>query len=248
MGHTLKNRKTNISLWMQLATILKDGPIKQNRQDFFGEDWLNSIAEAAECGAVAETINAITGLGKNTNLQTCRRLLDLGGGHGLYAVAFTALNPQLEAFVFDLPHMIPIAQKYVAAYNAQRVHLLSGDFYKDDIGKDYDVIFSSFNPSCNDPKLIPKLVTALKPGGSLILRRFKEPEREDALKTLDWNLFTFEGKKVGSQPHTSGPVMDRKTYLAQLESAGLQVLQIVHANNFSEILLACKPSGTGSAP
>jgi protein-L-isoaspartate O-methyltransferase len=178
--------------------------------------------------------------------QRWRRILDLGGGHGLYAIAFTGLNSKLEAVVFDLPKIVQVTRKYVDAYNAERIHIIPGDFYKDDIGRDYDAVFSSFNQSCSDPVLIPKLVQALKPGGDLILRRFKDSSRDGALKVLDWNLVHFEGKKIGSKPHSSGKVMSREGYIEQLKAAGFTGINVVSVDEISEIIFARKPSGNGS--
>ncbi len=237
MEHTLQNTKANINRWTQLPTILKNGPITQNRQDFFGEGWLISIAEWAQTGSVANALNIITA---HLDPKPWKRLLDLGGGHGLYAIAFTALNPQLEAYVFDLPRVAPLAKKYVKEYDATRVHILPGDFYKDSIGQNYDVIFSSFNQSCNDPALISKMVEALVPGGFVILRRFTDASREGALKTLDWNLLSFEGKKIGSKAHSSDAIVDQKTYLKQLGDAGLTILGAFPVDYMSEIIFARK--------
>jgi precorrin-6B methylase 2 len=243
MEYTLKNRKTNISHWMQLNTVLKSGPLKRNRTDFFNEGWLTSIAEGAAAGSVADVLSIITA---HLDPKNWKRLLDLGGGHGLYAIAFTALNPMLEAYVFDLPNVVPITSKYVAEYHAERVHILPGDFYKDDFGKDYDVIFSSFNQSCFDPTFIGKLVQAVVPGGYLILRRFKDSSREGAIQTLDWNLIGFEGRKIGSKAHSSDSVVDQKTYLAQLEKAGLTVVGTFSVDEISEVTFARKPLSNGS--
>jgi precorrin-6B methylase 2 len=228
--------------WMQLADILKDGPITRERQKIFGDRWLISIAEWAATGSVANAVNVVK---SHLDVQGWRRLLDMGGGHGLYSVAFTALNPKLEAYVFDLPRIVPVTSKYVEEYDAERVHILPGDFYTDDIGRDYDAVFSSFNQSSNDPALIPKLKQALKPGGDLILRRFKDSSREGALKTLDWNLLSFEGKQVGSKAHSSGPVVDRATYIKQLKAAGFTSINIVSVDKMSEIVFARKPSDSG---
>jgi precorrin-6B methylase 2 len=243
LEHTLQNMKANINRWTQLSTILKNGPITQNRQDFFGEDWLISIAEWAEAGSIASALNVVTA---HLDPKRWKRLLDLGGGHGLYAIAFTALNIKLEAYVFDLPRIISVTQKYVKEYDAQRVHILPGDFYKDSIGQGYDAIFSSYNQSCTDPTLIGKMVEALAPGGDVILRRFTDASREGALKTLDWNLLSFEGKKIGSKSHSSDAIVDQKTYLKQLENAGLTILGTFPVDFMSEITFARKPSGTGS--
>jgi protein-L-isoaspartate O-methyltransferase len=241
MVSTLENMKANAKRWSQLPTILRDGPIAQNRQDFFDDKWLCSIAEWAEAGSV---FNAIKAVASYLNVNGWRRLLDIGGGHGLYSIAFTALNPKLEAYVFDLPNITPIARKYIDEYDAQRVHVISGDFNTDSIGQGYDAIFSSFNQSCSDPKLIPKLADALNPNGDLVLRRFKDESRENALKTLDWNLTQFEGKKIGSKPHSSGKIVDKKEYIRHLEAAGLTILNIKPVDEMSEIVFARKPALT----
>jgi precorrin-6B methylase 2 len=243
LEHMLQNTKENINRWTQLPAILKNGPIPQNRQDFFNEKWLIGIAEWAEAGAVAKTLSIVSA---HLDPKRWKRLLDLGGGHGLYAIAFTALNSQLEAYVFDLPRMVSVTQKYVKEYDAQRVHSLPGDFYKDSIGQDYDAIFSSYNQSCADPALISKLVQAVAPGGDVILRRFRDDSREGALKTLDWNLLGFEGKKIGSKSHSADTVVDQNTYLNQLENAGLTILGTFPVDKMSEITFARKPSAGGS--
>jgi precorrin-6B methylase 2 len=237
MEHALQNMKTNIERWAQLPSIIKTGPLKGARSDFFNQDWLVGIAENVRAGTVANVLSIIT---IHLNPQNWKRLLDLGGGHGLYAIAFTALNPKLEAYVFDLPQMVPIAERYIKEYNADRVYTVPGDFYKDSIGEGYDVVFSSFNQSCGDPVLIKIMVDALVPGGYLVLRRFKDSSREGALKTLDWNLLGFEGKKVGSKAHSSGDVVDQKAYFMQLETAGLTLLGTFSVDAISEITFAQK--------
>ncbi|MGD6935060.1 MAG: methyltransferase [Candidatus Bathyarchaeia archaeon] len=238
MKNSLNNMKMNANRWAQLPAIIKNGPIIQQRQNFFTQSWLGGIAEWAEAGSVASTLNVIT---NNIDTQHWKRLLDLGGGHGLYAIGFTALNLQLEAYVFDLPQVAPLTNEYIKQYDSNRVHFIPGDFNKDNIGEGYDVIFSSFNQSGNDPEMIPIIFKALAPGGDLILRRFKDSSGEGALQTLDWNLHGFEGKKIGSKPHSSGRVVDRTTYLKRLAESGLNVLKTVSVDEISEITFARKP-------
>jgi precorrin-6B methylase 2 len=239
MTHTLQNMKRNAGHWNQLATLIKNGPIVQDRKDRFGDGWIVGIAEWAEAGSVFNVMKVVT-----KYLKVCRwkKLLDVGGGHGLYAIAFTAINPELEATVFDRPTITPVTCRYIDDYAADRVHVVSGDFYTDSIGGGYDAIFSSFNQSCSDPELIPKLVDALNPTGDLVLRRFRDSSRESALKILEWNLVTFEGKKIGSKPHSSGAVVNLGEYVKHLKAAGLNILDIVPVDEMSEIIFARKPS------
>ena len=120
--------------------------------------------------------------------------------------------------------------------------MISGDFYTDVIRGGYDAIFSSFNQSCSDPELIPKLVDALNPSGDLVLRRFKDSSSKQALKTLEWNFVTFDGKKLGSKPHSSRDVVNLAKYVKHLKAAGLNILDIVPVDEMSEIIFARKPS------
>jgi len=239
MKYTLENLKNNSERWLQLSNILKNGPISQKREDFFNDKWILRIAEGAEAGSVYNVIKTVT---SRLKVNEWKSLLDIGGGHGLYAIGFTAFNPKLEAYVFDLPKVTPITCKFIKKYGAQRVQVISGDFNKDDIGEAYDAIFSSFNQSCSDPKLVTKLVDALNPDGYLLLRRFKDQAREGALKRLDWNLIKFEGKKIGSTPFSGGKIVDQQEYLRYLEAVGLSVLDIVSVDERSEIVFAKKSS------
>ena len=103
LTNTLQNMEKNAELWNQLATILKDGPVTKDKNDRFGAKWITGIAEWAEAGSVYNVVKAVSA---QVNINRWRRLLDIGGGHGLYAIAFAALNPALEAFVFDRSNRI----------------------------------------------------------------------------------------------------------------------------------------------
>lgn len=237
MANKLEIIRENINQWNQLPRILKNGPIIGTYNEFFSETRLNSIAEWAEASSIANTVKAVNA---SLDVQRWSRLIDLGGGHGLFAIAFAALNPRLEAFVFDLPNILQVAERYIKEYKAERVHTFPGDYFKDDIGHNYDVIFSSLNPTCYNPTLIPKMVQALKPGGDLVIRRFKDSFREGAMETLDWNLLTWEGKKVGGKPRTADNFLDRRDYVRHLKLAGLKVIDTFSVDEVSEVIVACK--------
>jgi hypothetical protein len=238
MSVTLQNQMNNAVRWATLPSIIKNGPIMQKRDDIFGANWLRGIGEWAETGSVADVLNVVK---NHVNVQRWMRLIDLGGGHGLYAIGFTALNPRLLAYVYDLPKVAPVTKAYIEEYGANRVQILSGDFTKDDIGQGYDAVFSSFNPSCNEPAMIQKIVDALAPGGDLVLRRFKDSSREGALQRLDWNLQGFDGKKIGSRPHSSDHFVTKETYMEALKASGLIIEGTFSVDDFSEITFARKP-------
>jgi hypothetical protein len=66
--------------------------------------------------------------------RTAHRLLDVGGGHGLYSIEFCRRHPRLSATVFDLPQALETARETIATENmATRVALQAGDFWEDDL-------------------------------------------------------------------------------------------------------------------
>ncbi|MCW4023678.1 MAG: acetylserotonin O-methyltransferase [Candidatus Bathyarchaeota archaeon] len=238
MQNTLKDMKINAQIWSQLPTLLKYGPIVKEK-NMFSDGRILRIAEWSEAGSVCSVMDVVT---KTLNINRWTRLLDVGGGHGLYSIAFAALNPQLDAFVFDQPIVTPLTREYINAYKAQKVHVISGDFNVDSIGQGYDAIFSSFNQTCNDPKFIPQFVDALNPDGDLIVRRHKDNPKGDAMQTLDWNIIHYKGTKLGRKPHSSDKIMRKDEYVSHLKVAGLEIIDCKPVDKMSEIIFVHKPS------
>jgi len=73
-----------------------------------------------------------------------RRLLDLGGGHGLYTIQFCRANPQLSAVIYDWPGGVEAARETIAEEGMDgRVTTQVGDYMKEAIGSNKDVVFLS---------------------------------------------------------------------------------------------------------
>lgn len=106
--------------------------------------------------------------------KTARRLLDVGGGHGLYSITLCRRYPQLSATVFDLPQALEAARETIAAENmARRVEVRAGDFWKDDLGDRYDValLFNIIhgNLPAKNTELLRRVASALNPGGLVVI-------------------------------------------------------------------------------
>lgn len=103
-----------------------------------------------------------------------KRLLDVGGGHGLYSIFFCQKYPQLTAMIFDKERPLDIARTNVNSSGLQdRVHLQVGDFLKDDLGKGYDIAFL-FNMIHNfkreqNIEILKRTNKALKLGGLIVI-------------------------------------------------------------------------------
>ena len=102
-------------------------------------------------------------------------LLDIGSGPASYPIAFCERFPNLHAKIFDLPGTLAITERYVReAGMTKRIRLIAGDYRKDPIPGDYNVIFLSniiHGESFEiNRSLIRKLVSNLKLGGQIVVK------------------------------------------------------------------------------
>lgn len=106
------------------------------------------------------------------------RAIDVGGGHGAYSIALVRRYPNLEAVVFDLPPVVAVAEELVArAGMTGRVRTRAGDFKVDPLGKaefDLALVFAVLvaEDEAENRRLLGKVFSALKPGGSVVVREF----------------------------------------------------------------------------
>lgn len=104
-----------------------------------------------------------------------RAMLDVGGGHGHYALAFCRRYPQLRATILDLPAAVDAAAPILTetAVNGRVTHR-SGDATTDDLGENaWDLVFMShlvhhFDETTN-AALLRRAGRALRPGGVLAI-------------------------------------------------------------------------------
>ncbi|MHC1754716.1 MAG: methyltransferase [Methanosarcina sp.] len=235
--HYLAERLRNVELWTRLPQIMKSGPEIVEKGPFFGEV-VHCMAENARCGLLQETVRVVL---ENVDFTNVKKLLDLGGGHGLYAIAFAKLNENLRAFVFDLPPVTQKTKYFIEKYGASRVDIIPGDFFKDDIGSEYDVIFSSFNPGGKVPSLIPKIARALNPGGVFVTRQVPDEKMKSSpLLSLDWNLWTFEDVKKGGSGYSFENSVPFAEYIETLGNYGLEVFRALDMKDGSRIVFSWK--------
>jgi SAM-dependent methyltransferase len=151
---------------------------------------LISVTEQSEqtCQAFIEAMHVVAqklawDIASFYNTLPFSRLLDIGGASGTYSVAFLHKNQNLRATLFDLPQVIPMAQKRFAREGLHdRAKCLAGDFTKDAFPTDCDLALVSAiihqNNLWENKALFDKIHQALVPGGAVLIRdHIMEPER-----------------------------------------------------------------------
>lgn len=127
-----------------------------------------------------------------------RRLLDVGGGHGMFSVAFCRNWDGLTAEVLDLAPACVFGHEMVVEEGfADRVVHRPGDFRECDWGTGWDVVLL-FNVIHNATgaeaeRMFRSAWEALAPGGTLVvLDGEHRPRRSDTSTMAGWNeLFFF---------------------------------------------------------
>jgi hypothetical protein len=149
------------------------GTVRKSEPDeVFNPSFIRAMAQGALSNeAFKETIIQIA---NHQCFQAARRLLDLGGGHGLYAIALKQIRPELDVVVYDLPHVGQVAEEYSRQYDTE-VSFVPGNFYKDDLPMKQDIIlaFDILYPAPGPQKkmVIEKMYNALNPEGYLLLKQ-----------------------------------------------------------------------------
>ncbi len=114
---------------------------------------------------------------RGLDLTNVTRVLDVGGGSGVYSMAMARARKGLQATVFDLPHVVPITERYIRENGFSGIiETQAGDYNVDDLGNGYDMVFLSAVILINSPgvnrALIRKCADALKPGGQVVVQDF----------------------------------------------------------------------------
>jgi 2-polyprenyl-3-methyl-5-hydroxy-6-metoxy-1,4-benzoquinol methylase len=145
---------------------------------------------------------------------SARRLLDVGGGHGMYSVMICRRHPNLTATVFDQPRVLEYTRDILTSEKmSDRISVRPGDFLLDDLGSGYDVallfnIIHGLLPEQNK-ELFRRLALSLNPGGILaIFDQFTGNEFGPVQKASNrfWGLtyLTLLGGQVYSSEEVKG--------------------------------------------
>lgn len=129
-----------------------------------------------------------------------RRLLDVGGSHAEFSLAFCRKYPELAATVFDLPGALEAGRENAAGI--ERINFQPGNFLTDEtLGNGYDVVLlmsvvHGHLPDVNIA-LLRKVAAALQPGGEVhILEQLagRQPgEANPFNRVFSLNLFHLQG-------------------------------------------------------
>ena len=111
------------------------------------------------------------------NLSNVKSVLDVGGGSGIFSMAFVKSEKGLKATVFDLPNVIQITRMYIGKEKlSKKIKTVPGNYLKDNLPEGFDLIFLSAVIHSNSPeqnnKLMKKCYRSLNPNGQIVIQDF----------------------------------------------------------------------------
>ncbi|UCC47376.1 MAG: methyltransferase domain-containing protein [Gemmatimonadota bacterium] len=161
--------------------------------------------------------------------QSCRTVLDVGGGHGLYSVALCRKYDSISVTIFDSPYARELAEQNIGAAQMEgRIQFVAGDYFSDDFDSKYDAVML-FNvvhehTDSENRMLIRKISGSLSDGGSIIIMdvlREKKALRSAELIARTYSLLFFH--TVGGQTYSYDEIAD---WLASCGLSGIRRIDL----------------------
>ena len=208
--------------WSTLTETVRRGsrvPIDRDTSQ-----WTKNFISAMQRNASNRAPYVVKALGTSG----IRRILDLGGGSGIYSIAFAKASREVRCDLLDLPEVIPLTGDYVEkAGVTSQVRLLAGDMLRDDLDSGYDLVM--LNAICHmfseqqNRELFHRIRHALVPGGRIAVQDFiLNPDKTGSQHAALFALNMLVGTEAGS-------TYSEPEYTAWMKSAGF--------NNVSRLTL-----------
>lgn len=156
----------------ELETAVREGEPSQSIYDWFDEEperW-----KTAQDGFRATASLLVDDIVESVTIpEDADRLIDVGGGHGLYAMELCRRYPDLSATIFDVAGAVETIRDGIPPELASRIETRVGDYRTDDLGDDYDLALLFNVIHAHDPAenvaLFERTADALASGGRIVV-------------------------------------------------------------------------------
>ena len=208
IGYIISHHHHLIDSWSKLDQVVEAGAPARMRASHTSSEWRESFL----MGMYNMGMSTAPLLADKIDLSERHHMLDLGGGPGTYAIHFCLKNPELKAMVYDLSTTRPFAEKTIETFGlTDRIDFTDGNYMEEDIEGFYDVAWLSHilhgegEKECQ--RIIEKTVSALEPGGMIIIHDFILNNTMDgplfpALFSLNMLLGTSDGQSYSEKQIT----------------------------------------------
>ncbi len=207
-------RMASEGIWKEGVDLFRIGADSKGPARKMSPEFLRVVCQHSMRGELPDITKNLC---QRKEFSSARRLLDIGGGHGMYSISFCQQNPFLSAIILDRPSITPFTEEMVEQYGmTDRISVVAGDMHTDIPGSGYDIVFvSHILYHCTDiPTLLRNIIKKMNPGGLFVSNhKFADdwiiPEN-DTTSALDMMVTRDHHRMISDEEFTS-----------YLESAGL---------------------------
>ena len=140
VGDFLKLVNDESRQWFQLPDIIRGVEKINKEQPYIRSDYKTFITAMNCLGAMGEA----DALKDMVDLSGCKRMVDAGGGSGIYSIALCQKHPELHSTIMDVKDTLAVTKEMIAdRQEKRRIDLREGDFMKDSLGDNVDVVLLS---------------------------------------------------------------------------------------------------------
>lgn len=142
----------------------------QGNMDFFTELYQDErkLKEFMDAMSGIQTGNFVA-LTSQFDFNKYNTMLDVGGADGWLSIQVCLRHSKIQCSTFDLPPVAPLARQKINNFHlAERIHVLSGDFMKDDFPSAEIITMGNILHGMDEEKkqmLVQKVYNALPEGG-----------------------------------------------------------------------------------
>jgi ubiquinone/menaquinone biosynthesis C-methylase UbiE len=234
-GDIIRHHENCHENWSRLADVVQKGrPIEES-----GKPRTPSDTDAFIRGMANIAHGSGKELAESLDLRGVKRVLDVGGGPGVYAIEMLRLLPEAQGVVLDLKEPLRIAAEFVEnAGMKERIELREGDLTEVDFGEGFDLvlisnIIHSFTPDENE-SLFARVARCLSPTGRLVVKDFlMNEDRSGPVFPALFAINMLVGRSCGTA-YTNSDIHD------WLKEAGLAPVQRFTIARHSHVIVAAK--------
>jgi 3-hydroxy-5-methyl-1-naphthoate 3-O-methyltransferase len=224
--------------WSMLTYALKRG--RAVGSSFVDDDEQRAATEAYMAAMAAQAHRFAPWVARHLDLRRVGTMLDVGGGPGIFSIAFATANPKLRATVLDRSEIEPICRRNVRrAKLERRIKFIVGDYLADSLGSGYDLLYFSQvvhgNSREQNQMIMDKASAALAPGGRVAVLDYLMDEARTS--PVSGTLFSLSMLVTSD----AGDTYRHAEVAEWMGRAGLEASRAIPISAGQSLLIASKP-------